>query len=88
MLLIDELDRADEPFEAFLLEVLSDWQVSIPELGTIKAAERPTVIVTSNGLARFMTRSNDVVFTTGLTILRGAGANYSGAEGAGCWRAS
>ena len=48
VLLIDELDRADEPFEAFLLEVLSDWQVSIPELGTIKAAERPPVIVTSN----------------------------------------
>ena len=48
VLLIDELDRADEPFEAFLLEVLSDWQVSIPELGTIQAAERPTVIVTSN----------------------------------------
>jgi MoxR-like ATPase len=48
VLLIDELDRTDEPFEAFLLEVLSDFQVTIPELGTIKAAERPIVIITSN----------------------------------------
>jgi MoxR-like ATPase len=46
--LIDELDRADEAFEAFLLEVLSDFQVSIPELGTIKAAEPPLVIITAN----------------------------------------
>ncbi len=48
VLLIDELDRADEPFEAFLLEALSDFQVTIPELGTIKAAEPPIVILTSN----------------------------------------
>jgi MoxR-like ATPase len=48
VLLIDELDRADEPFEAFLLEVLSDFQLTIPELGTIKAAEPPLVIITSN----------------------------------------
>jgi len=48
ILLIDELDRTDEPFEAYLLEVLSDFQVTIPELGTVKAAERPIVIVTSN----------------------------------------
>jgi MoxR-like ATPase len=48
VLLIDELDRADEPFEAYLLEVLSDWQVSIPELGTIKAPAPPLCIVTSN----------------------------------------
>ncbi len=48
VLLIDELDRADEPFEAYLLEVLSDFQVTIPELGTIKAAEPPIVIITSN----------------------------------------
>ncbi|MFM1989355.1 MAG: hypothetical protein RJA99_2312 [Pseudomonadota bacterium] len=48
VLLIDELDRADEPFEAFLLELLSDWQLTIPELGTIRAAHRPRVIVTSN----------------------------------------
>lgn len=48
VLLIDELDRTDEPFEAFLLELLSDFQVSIPELGTIKAAESPITIITSN----------------------------------------
>ncbi len=48
VLLIDELDRADEPFEAFLLEALSDFQVTIPELGTIKAPEAPIVILTSN----------------------------------------
>nr|CAD6604182.1 MoxR family ATPase [Rhizobium sp. Khangiran2] len=46
--LIDELDRTDEAFEAFLLEVLSDFQVTIPELGTIKAAEPPIVIITTN----------------------------------------
>ena len=48
VLLIDELDRTDEPFEAYLLAVLSDFQVTIPEIGTIKAAEPPIVIVTSN----------------------------------------
>ena len=48
VLLIDELDRADEPFEAFLLEVLSDWQITVPELGTIRADQPPIVVVTSN----------------------------------------
>jgi len=48
VLLIDELDRTDEPFEAYLLEVLSDFQVTIPELGTIRAQEPPVVIITSN----------------------------------------
>jgi MoxR-like ATPase len=48
VLLVDEIDRADEAFEAFLLEVLADFQVTIPELGTIRAAEPPIVIVTSN----------------------------------------
>ena len=48
ILLIDELDRADEAFEAYLLEILSDWQISIPELGTIKAKTPPVVIITSN----------------------------------------
>ncbi len=48
VLLIDELDRTDEPFEAFLLEVLSDFQVTIPELGTIRAKEPPVVVITSN----------------------------------------
>ncbi len=49
VLLIDEIDRADEEFEAYLLEVLSDFQVSVPELGTIEAVSRPIVILTSNG---------------------------------------
>ena len=48
VLLIDELDRADEPFEAFLLEVLADYQITIPELGTVKAVQPPIVILTSN----------------------------------------
>ena len=48
VLLIDEVDKADEEFEAFLLELLSDFQVSVPELGTLKARERPAVILTSN----------------------------------------
>jgi MoxR-like ATPase len=48
VLLIDELDRADEPFEAYLLEVLSDWQITIPEIGAIKAKAPPIVVVTSN----------------------------------------
>lgn len=49
VLLIDEVDRADEEFEAFLLEILSDYQVTIPELGTVAAASVPQVILTSNG---------------------------------------
>jgi MoxR-like ATPase len=48
VLLIDELDRTDEPFEAYLLEVLADFQVTIPEIGVVKAAEPPVVIITSN----------------------------------------
>ena len=48
ILLIDELDRADEPFEAFLLEVLADYQITIPEIGTIQAVEPPIVLITSN----------------------------------------
>ena len=48
VLLIDELDRTDEPFEAYLLEVLSDFQITIPELGTVAAAEPPRVVITSN----------------------------------------
>ena len=46
--LIDEIDRADAPFEAYLLEVLSEFQVSVPEVGTVTAAERPLVVITSN----------------------------------------
>jgi MoxR-like ATPase len=49
VLLIDEVDRADEAFEAYLLELLSDFQMSIPELGTVRAVSRPLVVVTSNG---------------------------------------
>ncbi len=49
VLLIDEIDRADEEFEAYLLEILSEFQVTIPELGTIKATSRPIVILTANG---------------------------------------
>jgi MoxR-like ATPase len=48
VLLIDELDRTDEPFEAYLLEVLSDWQITIPEVGTLAAKEPPVVVITSN----------------------------------------
>ncbi len=48
VLLIDEIDRADEPFEAYLLEILSEFQITIPEIGTVKAAEPPAVIITSN----------------------------------------
>ena len=48
VLLIDELDRTDEPFEAFLLEILSDYQITIPEIGTVKAAQAPIVVITSN----------------------------------------
>src|SRR6201987_1918258 len=48
VLLIDEIDRADQEFEAFLLEFLSDFQISIPERGTVRAAERPVVVLTSN----------------------------------------
>ncbi|NBE07754.1 AAA family ATPase [Paragemmobacter ruber] len=49
VLLIDEIDRADEAFEAYLLEVLSDFQITIPEMGTIRAVTRPMVILTANG---------------------------------------
>lgn len=49
VLLIDEIDRADEEFEAFLLELLADFQITVPELGTIKATSRPLVVLTSNG---------------------------------------
>jgi MoxR-like ATPase len=49
VLLIDEVDRADEAFEAYLLELLSDFQLSIPELGTVRALSRPLVVITSNG---------------------------------------
>ena len=49
MLLVDEIDRADEAFEAFLLEVLAEYQITVPELGTVRATHTPRVILTSNG---------------------------------------
>jgi len=48
VLLIDEVDRSDEEFESFLLEILSDWQITIPEIGVIKATHKPQVVITSN----------------------------------------
>jgi MoxR-like ATPase len=48
VLLVDEVDRADDEFEAFLLEVLSDWTITVPELGTIRAEQPPLVVITSN----------------------------------------
>ena len=48
VLLIDEIDRSDEEFEAFLLEILSDYQITIPEMGTVRAASKPLVVLTSN----------------------------------------
>ena len=56
VLLIDELDRADEAFEAYLLEMLSEWQISIPELGTVTAAKPPVVIITSNRTREYTMR--------------------------------
>ena len=50
MLLIDEIDKSDEEFEAFLLEILSDYQVTVPEIGTIRAAVPPFVVLTSNNV--------------------------------------
>ena len=49
LLLIDEIDRADRDFEAFLLELLSDYQISIPEIGTIEAVKKPVVVITNSG---------------------------------------
>ncbi len=67
VLLIDELDRADDEFEAFLLELLSDFQVTIPEIGTIAAARRPRVILTSNRTRELhVTRSSAAASTSGI----------------------
>lgn len=56
VLLVDEIDRADDEFEAFLLEVLSEFQVTVPELGTLRAEEPPVVVLTSNRTRRCTTR--------------------------------
>ena len=68
MLLIDEIDRADDEFEAFLLEALSDFSITIPELGTFTAEVPPIVIITSNRTATCTTHSSGERYTTGLTI--------------------
>ena len=65
VLLIDELDRADDEFEAFLLEFLSDYAITVPELGTFTAAVPPRVIITSNRTRTCTMRSSGAAFTTG-----------------------
>ncbi len=66
VLLIDEIDRADEPFEAFLLEVLSEYQVSIPEIGVVRAERPPLIVVTSNRTREVCTtRSSGAASTSG-----------------------
>ena len=78
VLLIDEIDRADEEFEAFLLEVLSDFQITIPELGTIRARRRPAVILTSNRTrGSSTTRSSGVRCSTGSAIRRSSARSPS-----------
>ena len=68
VLLVDELDRADDEFEAFLLEVLSDFTVTVPELATIAASEPPAVVITSNRTRSSTTRSSAAASTTGSTF--------------------
>lgn len=70
VLLIDEIDRTDEAFEAYLLELLSDFQLSIPELGVIRATERPYVILTSNGTREMPTRCAAAACTSTSTTRR------------------
>ena len=68
VLLIDEIDRSDHEFEAFLLEFLSDFQISIPERGSIRAYERPVVILTSNRTRELRGPCVAAAFITGSTI--------------------
>ena len=70
ILLIDELDRADEAFEAYLLEILSDWQLTIPEFGTVAAADPPIVIITSNRTREIHDALKRRCFTIGSIIRR------------------
>ena len=98
VLLIDELDRADEAFEAFLLEILSDFQVTIPELGTVRAREAPIVVVTTNRTREIhdaLKRRCLYHWWTILTFARGAGdrggrkrrrALVSASPDEGCWQ--
>ena len=81
MLLIDEIDRADEEFEAFLLEVLSDFQVTIPELGTIRRRAIPHVMLTSNGTRELSDALRRRCLYTMSTIPSGSrGAHHPGAD--------
>ncbi len=75
VLLIDEIDRADDEFEAFLLEFLSDFQVSIPELGTITAERRPLVVITSNRTRELHDALKRHCLTTGSTTRRPSAAS-------------
>ena len=65
VLLIDELDRTDEPFEAYLLEVLSDFQITVPEIGTITAQDPPIVVITSNRTREIHDALKGAAFITG-----------------------
>ena len=76
VLLVDEIDRADDEFEAFLLEVLSTYQVTIPEVGTVRAAQPPIVVPTSTGLASCTTPSSAAASTTGSTTPAWSGAGH------------
>ncbi len=67
--MIDEVDKSDEEFESFLLEILSDYQVSIPEFGTVKARHIPTVVLTSNNFRDFGDASREGASTFTLTTL-------------------
>src|SRR6059036_2651238 len=80
VLLIDELDRTDEPFEAYLLEVLSDFQITIPEIGTVRATEPPIVVLTSNRTREIHTRSSGAVSTIGWIIRTPRGSSKSSSE--------
>ena len=77
VLLIDEIDRADEEFEAFLLEVLSDFQITIPELGTIRARRKPAVSSPRTVRASCTTRSSGARSSTGSGTRRSSGRSRS-----------
>ena len=85
VLLIDELDRTDEPFEAFLFEVLSDFQVTIPEIGTVKAKKPLIVIITSNRTWKFRRHQTPLFLLLGrLPRCKRGTRNFM--EGTGCTR--
>ena len=80
VLLIDEIDRSDEEFEAFLLEILADFAISIPELGTIRAKHPPLVSSPGTGRARSTTRSSDAACITGSTTRTSSARSRSSAS--------